>query len=273
MPSVLAASVTETPKFSLRRSRRTNFHLFVVNSPQWHVWLLDGFHGRPFIPDFYESDTQQRDHAHRHFSIAMLLKWNQHKRSRHYPIEHNSPALWRLLYRSPCGSSLHLFRRIFYDNSFLYNAFTAQWLISLFSRPGSMTKPMRACENKKQSPQDKHACPYTHTCNRTCTFHLRDSHKKSTFSVGFFLSALSVLGIGLNRREKKWKRGRDGFCSHPPHIGVKSWTKGENSGKRPSDGLKIGGKRNGQNCFFFSPSPENQWARRTRNREINHRAL
>ena len=30
------------------------------------------------------------------------------------------------------------------------------------SRPGSMSKPMRVCENKKQSPQNKHEFPYPH---------------------------------------------------------------------------------------------------------------
>ena len=38
------------------------------------------------------------------------------------------------------------------------------------SHPGSVRKPMRACENKKQSPQNKHAYPYTYTCNPTFIF-------------------------------------------------------------------------------------------------------
>ena len=58
------------------------------------------------------------------------------------------------------------------------------------SRPGSMSKPMRACDNKKQSPQKKYACPYTHTCNPT--FHLPDSHKKALFLLVFTICIVNL---------------------------------------------------------------------------------
>ena len=66
------------------------------------------------------------------------------------------------------------------------------------SRPVSMSKPMRACENKKQSPQNKHAYPYTHTCNPTFIF---VNFIRRRFFCWFLLSASPVLGMGLPWRE------------------------------------------------------------------------
>ena len=78
---------------------------------------------------------------------------------------------------------------------------------------------------------------------------------------------------GERLRERERERERDHFCSHRPHVGVKIWTNGGKSGS----GLhrsKIWQKREGKKLgFFFSPGPENQCARRTRTREINHCAL
>ena len=85
------------------------------------------------------------------------------------------------------------------------------------SRPGTMSKPMRASENKKQSPQNKHVYPSSNTCNTT--FYLHHSQKKQYFC-RFLLSALSVLGIGLKKEVQEERR--DHFCSHPPHVGVKN---------------------------------------------------
>ena len=87
------------------------------------------------------------------------------------------------------------------------------------------------------------------------------SHKATLISVDFTICIenLDLLGNGLKREEEE-ERGRI-FCSHGRHVGVTNCTKDGSSGK--------------WTIFFFRflPGPQNQCARRTRNREINHHAL
>ena len=109
-----------------------------------------------------------------------------------------------------------------------------------------MTKPMRACENKKQIPQNKHAYPYTHTCNPT--FHLHESHKKVLF-VGFAgRYALSVLGIGLNGR----RRGREGEIIFVHILLTSAWNKGREFREAASWRTQNLVKTEGTELFFFS---------------------
>ena len=140
------------------------------------------------------------------------------------------------------------------------------------SRPGTMSKPMCVCENKKQSPQNKHAYPYTHTCNPTFCPH--DSHKKAIILLVnvFTISALSVSGIGLKKEEEEERERPFLFTSSSRRR--EKLNKGRDSGKRPPADSKLAkAERTEVFFFFFSPGPENQCARRTRNRQINHCAL
>ena len=139
-----------------------------------------------------------------------------------------------------------------------------------------MSKPMRVCENKKQSPQNKHAYPYTRTCNLTfifMTFLLR----RHFFFCWFLLSALSVLGMGLKREEEEKERQ---FLSTPSSRRREKLNKGwefreaaswrtQNCKKK-----KKKKKKEGTEMFFFLSLPALKInARRTRNREITYCAL
>ena len=113
------------------------------------------------------------------------------------------------------------------------------------SRPGSMSMPMCACENKKQSPQL--GIPvYPHMQS------ISHSHKMAVISVGFYylLWKSGRLGEWLEER----RRGRVRFFGSQPLPGsVKNWTKGGNSGKRLPL-TQYWQKRKRQNCFFFFSS-------------------
>ena len=90
-------------------------------------------------------------------------------------------------------------------------------------------------------------------------------------SIGFYYLYWKSGRLGEWFEERR-RRGRERiFCSHPPHVGVKSWTKGKNSGKRPPR-TQYWQIQKGEN-FFFRLAQNNECARRTRNREINHCAL
>ena len=115
------------------------------------------------------------------------------------------------------------------------------------SRPGSMSKPMRACESKKNKVL-KISMPThipAHAVQLLIIMILISRH----FSVGFF-SYLHCPSWGLVWREKKRKRGRDRlFCSHPPHLGEKKLNKGLRLREAASTDLKFG--KNGRDSIVF----------------------
>ena len=134
------------------------------------------------------------------------------------------------------------------------------------SRSGFNEQTYERVRKQKTKPSNKHAYPYTRTCNPT--FHLHDSQKKALFC-WFFLSALSILGIVFKREEEEERERPFLFklCSRRSE----KLNKGRASWNRPRDELKIWQIRKGQNCFFFFLArPWNQCARRTKNREFNH---
>ena len=78
-------------------------------------------------------------------------------------------------------------------------------IIFSVSRPGSMSKPMRACVNKKQSPQNKHAYPvYPH---KQSNFHLHDFHK---LKKALFLLVFTICIVRLGDSLEERRRGREG---------------------------------------------------------------
>ena len=125
------------------------------------------------------------------------------------------------------------------------------------SRLGSMSKPMRACEKNKQSPQNKHEYPWTHA----------HFHKMiASFCVGFYYlcwkSGLTPWGMAWReRKEEDEENERSFFRPFQSGAGIPEVTSTE---------PKTEGK---EMFFFFRRGTENQCARRTKNREINHCVL
>ena len=120
----------------------------------------------------------------------------------------------------------------------------AQWLISV-SCPGSKSKPMRTCENKKQSPQNKHAYPSNFSQNIMISLIFIRRH----FSLLVFTVCIVRLGDLLEER----RRGREGGIVFV-HILVSAWKIEQRAGIPGSrlHGLKIWQKWNEQNCFFLA---------------------
>ena len=92
------------------------------------------------------------------------------------------------------------------------------------SCPGSMRKPMRVCENKKQNPQNKHVRPYTKTCS---PFRIVIRWHKFLLVLTISVGNPGVLGNRLKREEEEESL----FTSSSRRR--ETLKKGRNSGKCP----------------------------------------
>ena len=102
--------------------------------------------------------------------------------------------------------------------------------------------------NKKQSPQNKHERPYTHTCSSFLIV-IRWHYFLLVFTICY--CALEIrMSSGMVWSEKK-REFFFFFGSHPPDVGVKNYQRAGTPGSG-LHGPNIWQKRTGQKCFFFT---------------------
>ena len=115
------------------------------------------------------------------------------------------------------------------------------------SRPGTMSKPMRAFENKKQSPQNKHVYPVYP--------HMQPNFLSLWFSEkAIFLLVFTICIVRLGDWPEERRRGREErpFLFTSSSRRREELNKGRGFREAASCRTQNWQKRNGQNCFFFS---------------------
>ena len=117
----------------------------------------------------------------------------------------------------------------------VFYVFMAQWLISLFLVRVRWANLCARVKTKKQSPQDKHEYPYTHTWGPSS-----HSHKMALFFCRF---------LQICWKSGHLERGRDHFCSHPQLTST--WNNVREFREAASMDPNLGKNGRDRTVFFF----------------------